>query len=178
MNLNKVFLIGRLAADPESRTTPSGQTVATVRLATNRVWNNRATGEKQEQVEFHTVIAWSGLADIVSKYLRKGQLAFFEGRLQTRSWQGQDGIKRYRTEIVAEGMQLGPKASNPASSGEKAGQIKDSQSSAINGGPASSPPIKEEDIPVINEDAPVTSDPIIADSDIEEKEIDLKDIPF
>jgi len=61
MNLNKVFIIGRLAADPESRTTPGGQTVTTLRLATNRVWNNRATGEKQEQVEFHTVIAWSGL---------------------------------------------------------------------------------------------------------------------
>src|SRR3989344_5261282 len=99
MNLNKVFLIGRVAADPESRTTPSGQQVATIRIATNRVWNDRTSGQKNEQVEFHTIVAWGGLADICQKYLRKGQLVMFEGRLQTRSWQGQDGVKRYRTEI-------------------------------------------------------------------------------
>lgn len=177
MNLNKIFLIGRLAADPESRTTPSGQMVTTVRLATNRVWNNRATGQKQEQVEFHTIIAWGNLADIVSKYLRKGQLAMFEGRLQTRSWQGQDGVKRYRTEVVAEGMQLGPKAMGASSN---------YQSNSAGGYPIKSgvagakqfDGVKDEEIPVINEDVPVTNDPIISDSDVEEKEIDLKDIPF
>ncbi|MBI2063766.1 MAG: single-stranded DNA-binding protein [Candidatus Yanofskybacteria bacterium] len=175
MNLNKVLLIGRMAADPESRTTPSGQTVTTIRLATNRVWNNRATGEKQEQVEFHTIIAWGNLAEIVSKYLRKGQLAMFEGRLQTRSWQGQDGVKRYRTEIVAENMQLGPKAMGSGNY-QPNNPTPAARPTNINNKTAS--PIKEEDIPVINEDAPVTSDPIITDSDIEEKEIDLKDIPF
>lgn len=180
MNLNKVFLIGRLAADPESRTTQSGQTVVTVRLATNRVWNNRATGEKQEQVEFHTVIAWAGLADIITKYLRKGQLAFFEGRLQTRSWQGQDGVKRYRTEIIADNMQLGPKAMGiSAGSYQQNNQVPRTPSYAkASEGTSANASVKEEDIPVINEDAPVTSDPIISDSDIEEKEIDLKDIPF
>ena len=198
MNLNKVFLIGRLAADPESRTTPSGQTVVTVRLATNRVWNNRATGEKQEQTEFHTIIAWSGLADIVSKYLRKGQLALFEGRLQTRSWQGQDGVKRYKTEIVADGMQLGPKAMNaerdregtqraPVSYGMNAGDAYQSSDNPApktpsyakaSEGTSATASVKEEDIPVIDENAPVTSDPIISDNEIEEKEIDLKDIPF
>ncbi len=182
MNLNKVFLIGRLAADPESRTTPSGQMVVTVRLATNRVWNNRATGEKQEQVEFHTVIAWAGLADIITKYLRKGQLAFFEGRLQTRSWQGQDGVKRYRTEIVADNMQLGPKAAGTGSYQSGGSQSTDGVHpvKSAEDGPAKQEfnRVKEEDIPVINEDAPITSDPIITDSDIEEKEIDLKDIPF
>lgn len=189
MNLNKVFLIGRLAADPEARTTQSGQTVVTVRLATNRVWNNRATGEKQEQTEFHTVIAWGGLADIVSKYLRKGQLAMFEGRLQTRSWQGQDGVKRYRTEIVADNMQLGPKAMNAggsyqstdpaptASSYAPTSQGYDGHGKATKDISAVAP-VKEDDIPVINEDSPITSNPIITDSDIEEKEIDLKDIPF
>lgn len=178
MNLNKVFLIGRLAADPESRTTPSGQTVVTVRLATNRVWNNRATGEKQEQTEFHTIIAWSGLADIVSKYLRKGQLALFEGRLQTRSWQGQDGVKRYKTEIVADGMQLGPKAMNAGGVYQSSGNQVSTPKSASNNLTTTQQQVKEEDIPVINEDAPVTSDPIISDNEIEEKEIDLKDIPF
>jgi len=172
MNLNKVFIIGRLAADPESRVTPGGQKVATVRIATNRVWNNRTTGEKQEQVEFHTVIVWGNLAEIVSKYLRKGQLAFFEGRLQTRSWQGQDGIKRYRTEIVAESMQLGPKAAGAG--GIPAGQAPREQTEPAQ--PVK--PIKDEEIPVIDEDAPVSSDPIVADDEIEEKEIDLKNIPF
>ena len=194
MNLNKVFLIGRLAADPESRTTPSGQMVVTVRLATNRVWNNKATGEKQEQVEFHTIVAWAGLADIITKYLRKGQMALFEGRLQTRSWQGSDGVKRYRTEIVADNMQLGPKAigstgSPQGSTYQSGGQVSKAPSyaptsqgydghSKASEGTSASASVKEEDIPVINEDAPVTNDPIISDNEIEEKEINLKDIPF
>lgn len=182
MNLNKVFLVGRLAADPESRTTPSGQAVATIRLATNRVWNNRTTGEKQEQTEFHTIIAWGGLADIVSKYLRKGQMALFEGRLQTRSWQGQDGVKRYKTEIVADGMQLGPKAMNTGGGyTQQVNPVRSSPPKGLSGAQSAgetSNGIKEEDIPIINEDAPITSDPIISDNEIEEKEIDLKDIPF
>ena len=169
MNLNKAFLIGRLAADPESRITPGGQTVVTLRIATNRVWNNKTTGEKQEQVEFHTVVAWGNLAEIISKYLRKGQLAFFEGRLQTRSLQGQDGIKRYRTEIVAENMQLGPKAAGAG--GIQTAPPKTKQ-------PETAPQVKEEEIPVIDEDAPVSSDPVVSEDEIEEKEIDLKDIPF
>ena len=183
MNLNKVIIIGRLAADPESRTTQSGQTVVRLRVATNRVWNDRATGEKREQVEFHTVSAWGGIGEVAAKYLRKGQLAMFEGRLQTRSWVGQDGVKKYATEIVADGLQLGPKA---------AGTGDNYQSNATNP-TRSSPPkspsgaqsadvtsngVKEEEIPVINEDEPVSSDPVISDNDIEEKEIDLKDIPF
>ncbi len=179
MNLNKVFLIGRLAADPESRMTPGGQMVTTVRIATNRVWNNRSTGEKQEHVEFHTVVAWANLAEIVSKYLRKGQMAFFEGRLQTRSWQGQDGVKRYRTEIVAENMQLGPKAMGGTSAGVN--PVRSGPPQAADAAPSTeraSSGVKEEEIPVIDEDAPVSSDPIVSDDEIEEKEIDLKDIPF
>jgi single-strand DNA-binding protein len=152
--------------------TPGGQMVTTVRIATNRVWNNRSTGEKQEQVEFHTIVAWRNLAEIISKYLRKGQMAFFEGRLQTRSWQGQDGVKRYRTEIVAENMQLGPKAM-----GASAGTTMQDQTGTRPSQKAAQE-IKEEEIPVIDENAPVSSDPIITDDEIEEKEIDLKDIPF
>jgi len=174
MNLNKVFIIGRLAADPESRTTPSGQTVVTIRVATNRAWNDRATGEKQERTEFHTVIVWGNLGEIASKYLRKGQLVFFEGHLQTRSWQGQDGVKRFRTEIVAENMQLGPKAmtSGAISSDQDQARHDQTQQGQI------PEEIKEEDIPIIEEDAPVSSGPIISEDEIEEKEIDLKDIPF
>src|SRR5687767_12180878 len=108
MNLNKVFILGRVVVDPETRNTSTGQNVSTLRIATNRVWNKN--GEKQEQVEFHTVVAWGKLSDIIDKYVKKGQLLFIEGRLQTRSWQGNDSVKRYRTEIIAEGMQLGPKS--------------------------------------------------------------------
>lgn len=167
MNLNKVFIIGRLAADPETRTTQSGQAVATIRIATNRVWNDRQSGQKQEQVEFHSVVCWGGLADVAGKYLKKGQLAFFEGRLQTRSWQGNDGVKRYRTEIVAENLQLGPKAGNVAPAVAPSPAIpKEDRESA------------EEQIPVIEPDAPV-SNPIGKDENaVEEAEIDLKDIPF
>ncbi|TSC91598.1 MAG: single-stranded DNA-binding protein [Parcubacteria group bacterium Licking1014_17] len=167
MNLNKVFLIGRLAADPEARTTTGGQNVVTVRLVTNRVWNDRASGQKREQTEFHTIVVWGAMGDIVTRYLKKGQLACFEGRLQTRSWTGNDGQKRYRTEIVAENMQLGPKASG--SFGGVSGEAKSPAPAA-----ASEP---EEEIPVINEDVP-TAKPETESGNVEESEIDLKDIPF
>ena len=103
MSLNKVMLIGNLTRDPESRTTPSGQMVTSFAVATNRVWTNQA-GEKQEKAEFHNIVAWSKLADIVGKYLARGRRVYVEGRLQTRDWQGQDGVKRYRTEIVADNV--------------------------------------------------------------------------
>jgi single-strand DNA-binding protein len=109
MNFNKAIIIGRIIRDPEIRTTPSGQTVASVGVATNRVWNTN-DGERQEKTEFHNVVAWGKLAEICGQYLTKGQLVLFEGRLETRTWEGQDGIKRSRTEIIAENMQMGPRA--------------------------------------------------------------------
>lgn len=179
LNLNKVFLIGRLAADPETRTTPNGQNVTTLRIATNRVWNNRQTGQKQEQTEFHTIVAWGALGDVAAKYLHKGGLALFEGRLQTRSWDGQDGVKRYRTEIIAEGLQLGPRSMNVGGGYQPANSVPTPSSYAKNSdGTSAAASVKEEDIPVINQDEPVLSDPVTADGDVEEKEIDLKDIPF
>jgi len=109
MNLNKVFLIGRLTRDPESRALPSGQAISTFGLATNRVWVNAESHEKQEQTEFHNIVAFGKLADICNQYLIKGSLVMVEGRLQTRTWQGQNGETKYRTEIVAERLQMGPK---------------------------------------------------------------------
>jgi single-strand DNA-binding protein len=104
MDLNKAMIIGRLTKDPEIRTTPSGQTVATFSLATNFVWTDQA-GQKQEKVEFHNIVAWRRLADIVGQYLKKGAKVYIEGRIQTRDWVGQqDNVKRYRTEIIAENM--------------------------------------------------------------------------
>jgi single-strand DNA-binding protein len=106
--LNKAFVVGRLTRDPEMRTTPSGQKVTSIGLATNRVFKDK-DGNKQEQPEFHNVVLWGRLAEVASQYLVKGQEMLVEGRLQTRSWDGQDGVKRYRTEIIAELMQLGSK---------------------------------------------------------------------
>lgn len=112
MNLNKVFLIGNLVADPELRTTPSGQKVCSVRIATNRTWNDKA-GNQQKDTEFHNVVLWGRLAEIASQYLKKGSMAFIEGRLKTRSWEDNSGTKRYTTEIIAEAMQLGPRSQAP-----------------------------------------------------------------
>lgn len=110
MYLNKVFLVGRLTADPVLRTTPSGQPVCSIRLATNRVWVDKQTGQKQEETQYHNVVLWGRLAEIGSQFLSKGSLTLIEGRLQTRSWQDASGNNQYRTEIVAERMQLGPRS--------------------------------------------------------------------
>ncbi len=108
MNLNKAFIIGNLTRDPEARTLPSGQGVASFGVATNRFFTGR-DGQKQQDVQFHNVVAFGRLADIAKKYLTKGSLVMIEGRLQHRTWDGQDGQKKNRTEIVAQSMQLGPR---------------------------------------------------------------------
>ncbi len=109
MNLNKVILIGRLTGDPQLRTTPSGQAVTTISLATNRVWTNKA-GEKQQDVQYHNVVIWGRQAEIVNQFLKKGSLAMVEGRLQTRTWQDNQGQNRRTTEVVCERIQFGPRA--------------------------------------------------------------------
>lgn len=103
MNLNKAMIIGNLTRDPEVRTTPNGANVTSFSIATNMVWND-SNGQKQEKVEYHNIVAWRKLADICAQYLRKGSKVYIEGRLQTRDWEGQDGVRRYRTEIVADNM--------------------------------------------------------------------------
>lgn len=103
MDLNRAMILGRLTRDPEVRTTPSGQSVATLGVATNRVWTDQG-GNKQEKVEFHNCVLWGRLADIAGQYLSKGRRVYVEGRIETRDWTGQDGVKRFRTEIVVENM--------------------------------------------------------------------------
>lgn len=103
MNLNKAMIIGFLTRDPEIRTTPNGKTVASFSIATNFVWTDQS-GQKREKAEFHNIVAWARLAEICGQYLKKGAKIYLEGRLQTRDWVGQDSVKRYRTEIVAENM--------------------------------------------------------------------------
>ncbi|MDP3762460.1 MAG: single-stranded DNA-binding protein [bacterium] len=107
MNLNKVLLIGNLTRDPEMRSLPSGQPVASFGLATNRAWSKN--GQKQTQAEFHNIVAFGRLAEIASQYLSKGKMAYIEGRIQTRSWQDKEGNKKNRTEVIAERLQLGPR---------------------------------------------------------------------
>ena len=105
-SVNKVILIGNLGKDPEVRYMPSGKAVASVTIATNETWKDRNTGEKQERTEWHNVVFYSPLAEIVGQYLRKGSSVFVEGRLQTKKWQDKNGQDRYTTEIIANEMKM------------------------------------------------------------------------
>ena len=104
--LNKVTLIGNLGADPEIRYMPAGGAVATISLATTRRWKDKKSGERKDATEWHRVVFFSPLAEIVGEYLKKGRQIYVEGRLQTRKWQTQDGQDRYTTEIVANEMSM------------------------------------------------------------------------
>ncbi len=105
MSLNKVMLIGNLGADPEMRFTANGTAVTSFRVAVSRFYTG-SDGERKEETEWVSVVAWSKLAERVNQYLTKGSKAYIEGRLQTRSWEGQDGQKRYRTEVIANDVQF------------------------------------------------------------------------
>lgn len=122
--INKVILIGNVGQDPEVRYTgdaANGAKVATVRLATTERYRDR-NGNLQEHTEWHSVVAWRNTADVVEKYVRKGTQLYIEGRLRTRSWDDQNGNKRYTTEILADTLQLlGRKSDNPASQGGYSG---------------------------------------------------------
>ncbi|MEK7147239.1 MAG: single-stranded DNA-binding protein [Patescibacteria group bacterium] len=113
MNLNKVFIVGRVTADVQLRTTPTGAQVSSFSIATNRVWTDKA-GSKQEEVEFHNVVVWGRQAEIASQFLVKGSLVLVEGRLRTRAWQDKQGQNRKTTEIICERMQLGPRPGGQA----------------------------------------------------------------
>lgn len=104
--VNKVILIGNLGKDPEVRYMPNGQAVANVTIATSESWKDKNTGEQQEKTEWHRVVFWRRLAEIVGEYLKKGSKIYVEGKLQTRKWQDNQGQDRYTTEIVASEMQM------------------------------------------------------------------------
>lgn len=159
MNVNKVILVGRLTKDPEVRNTPSGQSVSSISLATNRVWKDK-NGQKQEQTEFHNIVLWGRLAEIAGQYLTKGQEAYFEGRLQTRKFTGKDGLERRTTEVVAENMQLGARARGASGYGSPTAPAPRPAQ------PVAAPmPAQEEQIPTINLDE-------------EEEEVKIEDVPF
>lgn len=162
MNVNKVILVGRLTRDPDMRTTPSGQSVVTLSMATNNFWTDKS-GTKQEKTEFHNVVLWGRLAEIAGQYLTKGQECFIEGRLQTREYTAKDGSQKKTTEIVGENMQLGSRAQGSSQGG---GAPRNAARGPQGGGSqagASAP--AEEEIPTIN-------------LDDERGDVKIEDIPF
>lgn len=110
MYLNKAIIIGNLTRDPELKSIPSGTKVCSFSLATNRTWKD-AEGARKDASEFHNVVAFGRPAELIAQYCKKGNSLYVEGRMQTRSWDGQDGQKKYRTEVVLENFQFGPKGS-------------------------------------------------------------------
>ena len=143
MDLNRVMLIGNLTRDPELRNTPNGKSVASMSIATNRFWTD-AQGQKQKEAEFHNIVMWSKLAEIASQYLHRGSKVYVEGRLQTREWTGQDGIKRYRTEIVADNLIM---LNGPSDGVSRSKPSESTSAPAENSGEVIEEEIKVEDIP-------------------------------
>lgn len=159
MNLNKVFIIGRVTADPQLRTVPSGQSVTTFGVATNRVWTAK-DGKRQEETEFHNIVVWGKQAEIATQFLRKGALVFIEGRLRTRSWQDKQGQNHKTVEIICERMQLGPR---PASTSGSYGvpvsaNLKPADKNAV------------EETEIVAEEIPII--------DLDNEEIKPEDLPF
>lgn len=120
MYLNKALIIGNLTRDPESRALPSGIQVSTFSVATNRVWKDK-NGAKQEGTDYHNVVVFGRQAETVAQYLKKGSNVLVEGRMQTRSWDASDGTKKYRTEIVADRVQFGPRRNSGGDGGGAGG---------------------------------------------------------
>lgn len=161
MNLNKVFIAGNLTRDPELRQTSGGHAVCSFSIATNRFYKD-AAGARQQQAEFHNIVAWGRQAEIIHQYLKKGSILLVEGRLQTRSWQDQQGTKHWRTEVIADQIQLGPRTGG-ASGDSFAGHNESYGGTRQQMDSPQSP--KPDTMPIID----------LAD---EGQEIDVKDIPF
>lgn len=153
MYLNKVFLIGNLTRDPELKALPTGTKVASISLATNRTWKD-AQGMKKESVEYHNVVAFARQAEVLAQYCKKGSSLYIEGRIQTRSWDATDGTKKYRTEIILENFQFGPKGSGSGTGAPMTGPHSDAEAPQANAKP---------DLDTI---------------EYPEEEINLEDIPF
>jgi len=152
-DLNKVMLIGNLTRDPELRSTPNGQSVASFAIATNRAWND-AAGQLQKAVEYTDIVVWGKLAEVASQIMKKGRRVYVEGRLQTRNWEGQDGVKRYKTEVIGSDVIV---LDRPQSTGWD-----DNAQSA----------------PIAQSAPTATAEPVGAVSSPKSDEIDIEDIPF
>jgi single-strand DNA-binding protein len=175
MNLNKVFILGNLTRDPEIRSLPSGQPVVSFGVATNRFFTQK-NGEKQQETEFHNVTLFGRLAEIAQQYLKKGSLVLIEGRLRTRSWQDSSGAKHFRTEIIAERMQLGPKGATkiPSEAPEEINVQADEEIPVIEEEPTPPPQSQQNPDPNPESNPNQNKD----EEEEEEEEIDVKEIPF
>lgn len=165
MYLNKVFLIGNLTRDPELKALPNGTKVVSISLATNRTWKDQQ-GARQESTEYHNIVAFARTAETIAQYCKKGSSIYVEGRMQTRSWDGQDGKKNYRTEVVLESFQFGPKTGN--------GTASVSGQSGISAGANGVAKSGYSDAEAPQRDARPDLDTI----EYPEEEINLEDIPF
>jgi len=169
MFLNKVFIFGNLTRDPERKSLPSGMAVVSLGVATNRVYISN--GQKQEEVEFHNVVAFGKQAEVIAQYLRKGSSLLVEGRIKTRNWQDNAGQKHYKTEIIADRVQFGPKTSGQSTGGNYG-------NAGFQANP-SQPVQSEPEIPVIEEEVANNPGPISSDGLIDDNEdIDISKIPF
>jgi len=188
MNLNKAFVLGNLTRDPERRALPSGQAVCNFSIATNRFYTSQ-DGQKQQEAEFHNIVAFGKLAETASQYLKKGSMVLIEGRIKTRNWQDAAGIKHYKTEVIAERLQLGSRTA----------RTDDSNGSAPASSNETQKTTSQDDIPVIDEtgqkvetpqppsfappsetseNTPTENTPNPSASEQNTDEIDVKDIPF
>jgi single-strand DNA-binding protein len=161
MNLNKAMIIGNLTRDPEVRNTPTGVPVATFSVATNMIWKDQR-GQKQEKVEYHNIVTWRKLAEICGQYLHKGSKVYIEGRIQTRDWTGQDGVKRYRTEIIADNLIMLDRAGAGSGGASFSGNVPVPSESAMGMGE-----------PIIDIDEGINDE-----ANPSEEEIKVENIPF
>jgi single-strand DNA-binding protein len=176
MNVNKVIIVGRLTRDPEKKAIPSGQTVTNFSIATSRKWKGN-DGQEQEKTEFHNIVAWGKVGEIIAQYVIKGQEIYIEGRLETRNWEDQEsGKKMYRTEIILENFQFGSK---PGGAGDSQGSYQNQQSNATapavdanpNPTPTQAPAQEDVNIPAAEEIPTI-------DVDADTEEVKVEDIPF
>lgn len=178
MNLNKIFILGNVTREPEVKSLPSGQQVTSFGIATNRFYTS-SQGEKKQEAEFHNIVCFGKLADISARYLNKGGLVLIEGRIKTRNWMNAAGVKQYKTEIIAESLQLGPK-----SAGSTGGESSNYNKSSRPEPDGQDLPVQSGEIPVIEENYTPSANDIAEDSKTVSfegdaaDEIDIKDIPF
>lgn len=187
MNLNKAFVLGNLTRDPERRALPSGQPVCNFSIATNRFYTS-ADGQKQQEAEFHNIVVFGKLAETASQYLKKGSMVLIEGRIKTRNWQDAAGVKHFKTEIIAERLQLGPRNT------PKTNDYDGSDSAPYTPNPQPQKTTTKDDIPIIDETGqqvetptpPVVEPPTETSKNQPSEttdepsadEINIKDIPF
>lgn len=173
MDLNKATIIGNVTRDPETRTTPTGHTVANFSIATNFTWTDQS-GQRQQKAEFHNVVAWRKLAEICQQYLQKGSKVYIEGRLETRNWEDKEtGKKQYRTEIIADNMIMLDRASDrPAGGAPQEDGSPDSQEPRYEQAPATPAAQPQASAP----QTPAAPQP--GNDQVTEEEINVEDIPF